>query len=111
LTQPYLEVLVAPQSSNFLNADGTPSAQGQAVRPARRSHLSWLRALPLLARPVAQTMPWVTLLAGCLAGIIYLLILASLDGTSQPLDQGSLRLAFLPAIAALSFAPRAPFGH
>ena len=79
------------------------------VRRARRSRLRWLRVLPPLARPVARTMPWVTLLAGCLAGTAYLLILNGVDGTSQPLGQGDVRLAFLPAVAALSFAPRIPF--
>lgn len=100
---------MASQPPNILNTQDTPSARGQAAQSARRSRLSWLRALPLLARPIAQTMPWVTLLAGCLAGTVYLVILASLDSTSQPLDQGSLRLAFLPAIAALAFVPHVPF--
>ena len=75
---------------------------------ARRSRLSWLRALPLLAWPVTQTMPWATLLAGCLAGTGYLTVMARLAGASQPLGQGNLRLAFLPAIAALACVPRAP---
>jgi len=63
----------------------------------------------LLARPIIVTMPWATLLTGCLAGTVYLAIMARLAGTSQPLGQGNLRLAFLPAIAALAFVPRAPF--
>lgn len=99
---------MAPQPPNILNAGGTPPIQGHPVRPARRSRLSWLRVLPLLARPIAQTMPWVTLLVGCLAGTVYLAILASLNSNSQPLDQGNVRLAFLPVVAALAFVPRAP---
>ena len=55
-------------------------------------------------------MPWATLLTGCLAGTVFLAILAHVAGASGwPLDQGSVRLAFLPAIAALAFVPRAPF--
>jgi hypothetical protein len=99
---------VAPQP-NILNAGDPPPAQGQPVRPAHRSRLSWLRVLPLLARPLTQTMPWVTLLAGCLAGIAYLAILASVNSNSQLLDQGNVRLAFLPVVAALAFVPRTPF--
>jgi hypothetical protein len=106
LTQPYLEVLVTPQPPNILNAGDTPPAQVQAVR---RSRLSWLRVMPLLARPLTQTMPWVTLLAGCLAGAVYLAILAIVNSNSQQLDQGNVRLAFLPVVAALAFVPRAPF--
>jgi hypothetical protein len=83
---------------------------GQPVRRTRRPRRSCLRALPLLARPIARTMPWVTLIAGCLAGTLVLAVLAHVAGTSRwPLDQGTVRLAFLPAVAALAFVPRAPF--
>jgi hypothetical protein len=103
-------VVVASQPPNILNPEGASPAQGQPVRPARRSRLSWLRALPLLARPVTVTMPWVTLLTGCLAGIVYLAVMARLVGASRsPLGPGVIRLAFLPAVAALAFVPRAPF--
>jgi len=55
-------------------------------------------------------MPWVTLLVGCLAGTIYLTIMAHVAGTSRtPLGQSSVRLAFLSAVAALAFVPRAWF--
>lgn len=71
---------------------------------------SWLRALPLLARPIARTMPWATLVTGCLAGTVFLAVLARVADTSGgPLDQGTVRLAFLPAVAALAFVPRVPF--
>jgi hypothetical protein len=96
---------VASQLPEFLNTQDAP----RAPRQPRRTHLSWLRALALLARPVTLTMPWATLLAGSLAGTVYLAVMARLAGTSQPLDQGDLRLAFLPAVAALAFVPRAPF--
>ncbi|MGH3274015.1 MAG: hypothetical protein ACRDNZ_06765 [Streptosporangiaceae bacterium] len=55
-------------------------------------------------------MPWGTLITGCLAGTVYLAIMARVAGASlAPLGQGTVRLAFLPAIAALAFVPRAPF--
>lgn len=72
----------------------------------KRQH--WLRALPLLARPIAQTMPWATLLAGCLAGTGYLVVVAHV-ASPVPLTQGAVRLAFLPAVAALAFVPHLPF--
>ena len=81
-----------------------------AVRPVRRSPLSWLRALPLLAQPITRTMPWVTLIAGCLAGTVYLAVLGHFAGVSSaPLGQDNVRVAFLSAVAALAFVPRAPF--
>ena len=101
---------MASQPSNILNTGGAPPVPGQAVRPAQRSRLSWVRALPLLARPVTRTMPWVTLITGCLAGTVYLAIMAQVASASHsPLGQGSVRLAFLPAVAALAFVSRAPF--
>ncbi len=66
--------------------------------------------LPLLARPITRTMPWATLITGCLAGTIYLAVTARLADVSHwPLGQGTARLAYLPAVAALAFVPRAPF--
>jgi hypothetical protein len=77
------------------------------IAPRRRYRL---RALPLLAPHIARTMPWVTLITGCLAGIVFLAVQAHVAGRSHlPLDQGAVRLAFLPAIAALAFVLRAPF--
>jgi hypothetical protein len=100
---------VASQFRNVAAAGGAPQAAGQPARPPRRRRLSWLRALPLLARPVALTMPWVTLITGCLAGVVYLAVMAWLAGAAAPLGQGAVHLAFLPAVAALAFVPRAPF--
>jgi hypothetical protein len=55
-------------------------------------------------------MPWITLLTGCLAGTLYLAIMAHVASTSHSqLGQGYVRFAFLPAVAALAFVPRAPF--
>jgi hypothetical protein len=72
---------------------------------------SWLRGLPSLARHLTATMPWITLLTGCLAGTVFLAVLAYVAGTSHgPIDQGTVRLAFLPAVAALAFLLRTPFG-
>jgi hypothetical protein len=52
-------------------------------------------------------MPWAVLLTGCLAGTAFLAVLS--DTSRGPLDQGTVRLAFLPAVAALAFVPRVPF--
>jgi hypothetical protein len=55
-------------------------------------------------------MPWVTLISGCLAGTAFLAVMARVaDTPHSPLGLGTVRLAFLPAIAALAFALRAPF--
>jgi hypothetical protein len=91
-------------------AAGAPPAPGQPIRQARRPRLSWLCALPLLARPVIRTMPWVTLITGCLACTAFLAVMARVADTSHsPLGLGTVRIAFLPAIAALAFVVRAPF--
>ena len=69
-----------------------------------------LRPLPPLARHINATMPWITLLTGCLAGTGLLAVLAHVASTSHgPLDQGTVRLAFLPAVAAMAFLLRTPF--
>ena len=100
---------MASQSPNILNANGAPPTTGQPIR-SRRSRLSRLRALPPLARPITKTMPWVTLITGCLAGTLYLAIMAHVASTSHsPLGQGYVRFASLPAVAALAFVPRAQF--
>jgi hypothetical protein len=101
---------VIPRSPDIPHTEGVLPAPGQPIRGARRPRLSWLRALPLLARPITRTMPWATLVTGCLAGTVILAVLAHVAGTSHwPLNQGTVRLAFLPAIAALAFVLRAPF--
>jgi len=108
--KPAPEVLVTPRSGNIPRTEGAPPAACRPSRPAGRPRLSWLRALPLLARPIARTMPWVTLITGCLAGTVFLAVMARLADTSHsPLGMGTVRLAFLPAIAALAFVLRAPF--
>lgn len=79
------------------------------TRPAKR-RAAWLGSLPWLPRHVARTMPWVTLISGCLAGLAFLAIMADLADTyHNPLSQGTVRLAFLPAAAGLAFVLRAPF--
>lgn len=104
---PYQEVLVIPRSPNLAAAESAPTASGL---PIRRARLSWLRALPLLARPVTQTMPWVPLITGCLAGTGYLALMAHVaDSAHWLLGSGYVREAFLPAIAGLAFVVRAPF--
>jgi hypothetical protein len=50
--------------------------------------------------------PWATLLGGCVAGTALLALLA---GTSHtPLGQTTVRITFLPAVAAAAFVPHAP---
>lgn len=101
---------MTPRSPNVLRTDGAPDAPRQPIRHARRGRLSWLRALPWLARPMTRTMPWGTLITGCLAGTVFLAILAHVAATAHwSLGQGDVRLAFLPAVAALAFVLRAPF--
>jgi hypothetical protein len=97
-------------AANIPRTEAAPPAVGQPIRPARRPRLSWLRALPLVARPITRTMPWVTMITGCLAGTVILAVMARVADTSHsPLGPGAVRLAFLPAIAALAFVLRAPF--
>lgn len=99
-----------PSSPNIAPAEGASAAPGQPVRRARRPRLSWFRAVPLVARHIARTMPWTTLITGCLAGTAVLAVVAQIARSSHwPLGQGAVRLAFLPAIAPLAFVPRAWF--
>jgi hypothetical protein len=94
---------VISRSPDIGSTEGAPA-------PDRRSRPSWIRALPQLGRPITQTMPWVTLISGCLTGTVYLAVMAHVAETSRsPLGQGTVRLSFLPAISALAFVPRAPF--
>ena len=97
---------MTPRSPDISPAGGAPPA----IRRIRRPRRSWLRTLPLLTRPMTRTMPWVTLISGCLVGTGYLAVMARVADTSHsPLDLGTARLAFLPAIAALAFILRTPF--
>jgi hypothetical protein len=80
------------------------------VHELSAAHVSWLRSLPLLARPIARSMPWVTLAGGCLVGTAVLALMAQNARNSQaPLDHTAVRIAFLPAVAALAFVLNAPF--
>jgi hypothetical protein len=98
------------RSPDIGSAEGAPPAPGQPVRPARRSRVPWLGALPPLARPIIRTMPWVVLITGCLVGPVYLAVLACFAHAPRTaLGPGAVRLAFLPAVAALAFVPRVPF--
>jgi hypothetical protein len=100
---------VASQPPHTLNIQGAPPAPGQSFPLAQRLRLCWLRALPLLPRHTTRTMPWATLLAGCVAGTGILAALAHFAAASQPLGPGTVRLTFLPAVAALAFVPRDAF--
>lgn len=97
--------MTQPAPSISLSGGG-PAATGQPAPP----RLSRVGALPLVARHVAMTMPWPTLLAGCLAGTLYLAIMADVADTAHsPLTQSTVRFAFIPAVAALAFVLRDPF--
>jgi hypothetical protein len=77
-----------------------------------RSRLCWLRTLPLLARYLVRTMPWVTLTGGCLVSLAIFDALVRIVAHDQGtfwLDQGTVRLCLLPAAAALAFVPYLPF--
>jgi hypothetical protein len=76
----------------------------------RRPSLFWPRALPVLARYVVRTMPWATLIAGCLAGTAILAAMAHVARNSHsPLSQTTVRITLLPAVAALAFVLRVHF--
>lgn len=111
MTQPDQEVLVTPQSPDIPRAGSAPLVPGdEQSRPAPRHRLAWLGALPRLPRHLVRTMPWVTLISGCLAGLAFLAVMARVADTSHsPLTQGTVRLSLLPAVAALAFVVRAPF--
>jgi hypothetical protein len=81
-----------------------PPAGSAAPRPRR----FWIRALPVLARHLMLTMPWVTLFVGCASGTLVLAVMAHFAGRS-PLDQGAVRVTLLPAMAALAFVPHVHF--
>jgi hypothetical protein len=99
---------MSTRSPDIPHAGPPVPACGAQLQPAR-GRLAWLGALPVLARPITRTMPWVTLIIGCLAGVIYLTLLATAaDSAHWSLTQGYVRFAFVPAIAALAFVVRAP---
>jgi hypothetical protein len=61
----------------------------------------------LSARHLVQTMPWGVLLAGCVSSVGVALILE--ETSRPPLDANQVRLTWLPAVAALCFAPHVYF--
>jgi hypothetical protein len=72
----------------------------------RRAHA---QPAVLVARHAIMTTPWPTLTAGCLTGTAVLALLAYFAGTSHtPLNQTTVRLTLLPAVAALIFVPHTP---
>lgn len=75
-------------------------------RPRSGLHAArfWISVLSGLARHLIRTTPWAALLAGCASGTLVLALLAHFAGGS-PLDQSTVRITFLPAVAALAFVP------
>jgi len=87
----------------------TAAVRDDQTRPAARPSMSWAGALPPLARPIIQTMPWVMVISTCLISLAYLAVLAHFaHAPSSPLGPDAVRLAFFPAVAALAFVPRDP---
>jgi hypothetical protein len=87
---------------------------GRRAATARRrpagTRLSWLRAGRPAAPHIIASMPWATLGCGCLAGVLLVAILAHVAGTAHaPIGTGTVRLTFVPAVAALGFVLREPF--
>jgi hypothetical protein len=64
------------------------------------------RLVLLTVRPLARTMPWGVLLAGCVGSVGAVLILGL---TSSPLEADQVRLVLLPIVAALCFVPHVYF--
>jgi hypothetical protein len=83
-------------------------SEDRARPTVRRPRQVWTRAVPVLARHVARTTPWITLLVGCASGTAVLAVLAHVDQGS-PLSQNTVRATFLPAVAALAFVPHVYF--
>jgi hypothetical protein len=74
----------------------------------RRPRRFWISTLPALARHLVRTVPWVTLLAGCGGGTAVLALLTRF-ASQTALDQNTVRMTFLPAVAALAFVPHVHF--
>jgi hypothetical protein len=88
---------------------GSAPCPGPPIRRGRWHRASLLRVLIPLARPLTRTMPWATLITGCLTGTGFLAIMAGVaEHAHASLSQGTGRIAFVPAIAALAFVVRDP---
>jgi hypothetical protein len=94
-----------------VSASPLPVTAGTDERCARKRQRPrptgfWPGTASALARHLLLTVPWATLLAGCATGTVLLAVLGGTSGT--PLDEGTVRLTLLPAVAALVFVPRTP---
>ena len=90
-----------PLGAGTESTDKSGAGKGQP-RPAG----FWPGALSALTRHLLLSVPWATLLAGCATGTVLLAVLGVTSRT--PLDEGTVRLTFLPAVAAMAFVPRNP---
>jgi len=93
-----------------------PATRQPDWRPASARHrpaitrLSWLRAVRPAVPHIVASMPWATLGAGCLAGVLLMAILTRVASTSvSPIDPATVRLTFVPVVATLGFVLRDPF--
>ena len=104
----YEEALLTSRSPDIPRASSAPCS-GRPIRHRPWHRPSLLRALMPLARPLTSTMPWATLITGCLTGTGFLAIMAAVaEHAHASLSQGTGRIAFVPAIAALAFVVRDP---
>jgi hypothetical protein len=86
-----------------------PGGNEPAPRSSTRPRRDRAQAALLVARHAILMTPWATLVGGFAAGTAVLALLAYFAGTSHtPLDQTTVRLTLLPAVAALAFVPHAP---
>jgi hypothetical protein len=86
---------------------GTEPSRNSSTLAAVRPHRA--RSALLVARQAVAMMPWATLVAGSVAGTAVLALLAYFAGTSHtPLDETTVRLTLLPAVAALTYVPHDP---
>jgi hypothetical protein len=86
--------------------DTEPVANPTGPETSARPGLVRARGALLLAPHAAVLMPWATLIAGCAMGTALLPLLA--HTSHSPLDQTTVRLTFIPAVAGLAFVPHAP---
>jgi hypothetical protein len=80
----------------------------RTVSTTKRARGFWPRAVPVFARHIFRTTPWVTLIAGCASGTVILALLAHVTNHS-PISQGTVRVTFLPAVATLAFVAHVQF--
>jgi hypothetical protein len=72
------------------------------------SRQRWAPSVPPLAPHILRTTPWVTVIVGCASGTAILALLAHFADHAA-ISQGTVRVTFLPAVAAVAFVPHVQF--